>query len=144
MNATDRVSRALDVFLLTHPMRTTVGLLLATVVEGAIKVAVWKGVPAPPVSVLHVTAFCVLCAHFPTIVSLFRGRPAWDESIQNALAIVDHARQQGLPDYQVRAMYLDICEKVLARIQLSESAARDLEHLRRITGAETSNEPTPG
>jgi hypothetical protein len=60
--------------------------------------------------------------HVPTLIDLLQRRTAWDETIQGALNIIDHARTQGLPEYQIRAMYLDICEKILARVELNKAA----------------------
>jgi len=119
------IFRGADALLLSHPLRTTIGMLagaclkvLADFFEPSLSRMSWVEVEGH-----DLWKFLVLgvgLAHLRTIVEMIRTRPKFDESIEKAFSVIREAERQGVPKWRIREMYLEVCRMALANVHLKK------------------------
>jgi CRISPR/Cas system CSM-associated protein Csm2 small subunit len=65
--------------------------------------------------------------HIRTISAQISKKEKYDENIDIALNIIAETEKKGLPKWQTRKLYLDVCEKVLQNVELKQSTKQELE-----------------
>jgi uncharacterized protein YjeT (DUF2065 family) len=132
----DQISKvaggASNFLLLGYPMRTGLGVMLGLFLATLAKLFA----PILSKSAIitlgtlddwHFAVVGVVLMHIPTFVYYLKAKPTmFGENEEKAFEVIRRAQRAGLTETQVRRMYLDLCGKVLANVQLKQSTQEEL------------------
>lgn len=122
-NPTKYLYRALDLLLLKHPIRTSLGCIIGYFLfQFGISLkepyASYIPIDLKEMGVLAFISGGVIATHFRVLYGfLFGEKQVLDESLEQALALIREAKENGLPEVHQKKLYQD----------LIEAAARNLE-----------------
>jgi hypothetical protein len=131
------IDRALDIVCLSHPLRTALGVLAGVTLDGILQflAPALRAYAVDPlaISVLWTIPLGVVLMHIPTIWMLFRRGSSMDETVQQALDVIDDAVRTGkIPRVQAGQLYTDVVTRAIARIQFDRRAMEELDEYRRL------------
>lgn len=137
MDATDAwtkvLDRALDIVFVKYPARTGLGVILGCVFSflvrlfqptlASISFADFSGAPWwgwIPIG--------VIIMHVPTILTLFKQQPIGNDSIDQALDLIERAN---FTQSERRQQYRNLLDRVASNVALSQDAQREVKALER-------------
>ncbi len=146
--ATQILRKAIDILFLSHKLRTSLGIALGFVVHGLIKLftpylkRLSDIIDITELGWMTCIVFGIIIMQMQTIFFLFQRKSPQNEDIDNILQIIENARKEGLPEWQVRQMYIALYTKMLQNIDFNKETKDQIEKLNKIAPAsETGSGP---
>ena len=143
----DRISRALDTILLTHPVRTSLGVLLGLafsimvkIFEPSLEEITW--IDLKNVSIYEYLVLGIVITHISTLRLLFSTRTyLLDENIEKVFNIIKEAKKENIPDLQIGKLYLKVCEIVLKKLEMNSSFRQKVDESKLVETGESTDLP---
>ena len=121
-----KINKAIDILFLSHPIRTSLGVLLGSGLFIMIRILEFS---SPIINIWEFIILGILILHFRTIMHLIKKSCPFDEEIEKAFEIIKHAKKEGLPSWQIKQLYLKVCEKALSNIELKQKMKNEIEEI---------------
>lgn len=137
------IKKATDILTLHNPVKTALGVISGVGLETGSKAfrpyfAEVKWLDLSAIALWEYICFGLLVIYFVTTIKWIFKDNKFNQPIEDAFAAVDEIKKRGVKEkWEINNMYLDICHRVLDKIELDDNIKREITESNK-----KANEPT--
>lgn len=126
------ISRAINVLFLSHPQRTSFGILLGVTINGAIKAfRVYlersTDINYDAFDLTTCICFSLVIIHIKTIINYIRNGSQLNEELEKIFYMIYLLKKEGLSEWQTKQMYVNLYKKFLDAIDFNKEIKSELK-----------------
>lgn len=129
----DTVNRSINFLLVNHPTRTSLGAVLGLVLEFLSKVfsPILNRISTINLSIINPWEYVIVgifLMHLKTFYEAFTKKTYLSENEERAFEAIRIGVKEGkITEWEAKNMYLKLCEKVLANVELKQSTQDEIK-----------------